>query len=121
MFEGYLNDMAEQQLCYKLRTCLLACGPDKVSVKQEKLTSNTLCSRYLFAAGRYEQMPRICSMIHISYQTPVHAIVIAVRTSMNPKKRIMNKGLFTLCDCDFFITPNRFYGIQCKGLLGVIE
>ena len=38
--------------------------------------------RYLFAAGRHKQMPRICSMIHIYYQTPIHAIIIVVSKLM---------------------------------------
>ena len=65
----------------------------KVTKERDFHCLNILRFRYLFAAGRYEQMPRICSMIHISYQTPVHAIVIAVSTLVNYKKRMMGKNL----------------------------
>ena len=34
--------------------------------------------RYLFAAGRNHQMPRLCSMIHIQNFTPVISIIVTV-------------------------------------------
>ena len=36
--------------------------------------------RYLFAAGRTGQVPRLFSMIHVRYMTPIAAMILLVST-----------------------------------------